>query len=221
MPAPTSARTWSSTPCTICRCSSARSARWTRRGLRLLRRREVEALVGLSKTPINTLMRAGRFRCRSPSASRRCAGSRTRWRRGCRPAVRRIRRRSDSSRVGGSRASGGPFMGKLSVAKNRALRAPERYADGGTLYLVVASRGSKSWVQRVTITGERRDIGLGGWPLVSLREAREESERISTSGALGCRPARAETPRACSHLRGGCRAQAAPDRVELEEQEAP
>ena len=28
----------------------------------------------------------------------------------------------------------------------------------------MAPGGSKSWVQRITIDGHRRDIGLGGWP---------------------------------------------------------
>ena len=41
------------------------------------------------------------------------------------------------------------------------------------LFLNVAPGGSKSWVQRITIDGHRRDIGLGGWPVVSLAEARE------------------------------------------------
>ena len=35
------------------------------------------------------------------------------------------------------------------------------------------SGGSKSWIQRLTIKGKRRDLGLGGYPLVTLAEARE------------------------------------------------
>ncbi len=49
---------------------------------------------------------------------------------------------------------------------------PGRYADGGTLYLHIAPGGSKSWVQRITVRGRRRDLGLGAWPVVSLAEAR-------------------------------------------------
>ena len=63
-------------------------------------------------------------------------------------------------------------MGKLTFAKIKALRTPGRYGDGGTLFLNVAPAGSKSWVQRLTIYGVRRDIGLGGWPLLSLAAAR-------------------------------------------------
>ena len=64
------------------------------------------------------------------------------------------------------------MMGHLTVAKVRRTTAPGRYADGGTLYLHVAPGGSKSWVQRITVRGRRRDLGLGPWPVVSLAEAR-------------------------------------------------
>ncbi len=66
-------------------------------------------------------------------------------------------------------------MGRLTVAMLRALSKPGRYGDGGTLFLNVAPSGSKSWIQRITINGRRRDIGLGGWPVVSLAKARERA----------------------------------------------
>ena len=65
------------------------------------------------------------------------------------------------------------MQSKLSAARVRTLNKPGRYADGGTLYLNVSLGGSKQWVQRLTIGGKRHDIGLGGYPLVSLAEARE------------------------------------------------
>ena len=64
-------------------------------------------------------------------------------------------------------------MGKLTAAGIKNLSRPGLHGDGGTLYLAVAPGGSKSWIQRVTIDGRRRDVGLGGYPLVSLAEARE------------------------------------------------
>ena len=66
-------------------------------------------------------------------------------------------------------------MGKLTVAKVKSLSEPGRYGDGGTLFLNIAPGGSKSWIQRLTIDGVRRDIGLGGFPLVSLVEARDKA----------------------------------------------
>ena len=76
-------------------------------------------------------------------------------------------------------------MGKLTAAKIKSLSKPGLHGDGGTLYLSVAPGGSKSWIQRFTIKGKRRDIGLGGYPLVSLAEAREatfENRKLARSG---------------------------------------
>ena len=76
-------------------------------------------------------------------------------------------------------------MGKLSAAKVKSITEPGRYGDGGTLFLYVAPGGSKSWVQRLTINGRRRDIGLGGFPLVSLADARDkaiDNRRLARSG---------------------------------------
>ena len=102
-------------------------------------------------------------------------------------------------------------MGRLTVAKIRRLRTPGRYGDGGTLFLVVSAGGSKSFVQRLTIDGERHDIGLGGWPLTSLAEARErafDNRRIARKGG-DPRIVRPDTPDV-SRGRGAtaCRAQA-------------
>ena len=63
-------------------------------------------------------------------------------------------------------------MSRLTHTMIKGLREPGLYGDGGTLYLQVAPRGSRSWIQRVMINGKRRDIGLGGWPVVSLAKAR-------------------------------------------------
>ena len=76
-------------------------------------------------------------------------------------------------------------MGKLNAAMVRGLTKPGRYGDGGTLFLNVAPGGSKSWIQRIAIDGKRHDIGLGGFPLVTLREAREaafENRRLARRG---------------------------------------
>ena len=76
-------------------------------------------------------------------------------------------------------------MGKLTVLKARSISEPGMYGDGETLYLVVAPGGSKSWVQRLTIHGKRTDLGLGGFALVTLAEARHkayENRRLARSG---------------------------------------
>ena len=75
--------------------------------------------------------------------------------------------------------------GRLTAAKIKSLSSSGLYGDGGTLYLNIAPRGSKSWIQRITINGKRRDIGLGGYPLVSLAEARDkafQNRKLARSG---------------------------------------
>ena len=62
--------------------------------------------------------------------------------------------------------------GRLRAKQIGALR-PGRHGDGGTLFLVVEPGGrSRHWVQRLTVHGKRRDLGLGGYPYVGLAEAR-------------------------------------------------
>src|SRR5437588_2475359 len=63
----------------------------------------------------------------------------------------------------------------LTATRIRALKEPGRYADGNALYLVVDPSGAKRWVLRTVVHGRRRDIGLGGFRLVPLSEAREKA----------------------------------------------
>ena len=64
---------------------------------------------------------------------------------------------------------------KLSATRVKALRNPSRYSDGEGLHLFIGKNGRKSWVQRITVDGRRRDIGLGGFPTVSLAQARKRA----------------------------------------------
>lgn len=48
-------------------------------------------------------------------------------------------------------------------------------SDGGGLCLQVARGGSRSWILRYRLGGRRRHLGLGGFPTVSLAEARERA----------------------------------------------
>ena len=62
---------------------------------------------------------------------------------------------------------------RLSAAKVRTISEPGQFSDGNGLTLQVDPSGSKRWHQRVTIHGKRRNIGLGGYPAVSMADARE------------------------------------------------
>ena len=64
---------------------------------------------------------------------------------------------------------------KLSPTFVRRARKPGRYSDGNGLLLVIRPSGGRSWIQRITIAGRRRDIGLGAYPAVELAEARERA----------------------------------------------
>ena len=58
----------------------------------------------------------------------------------------------------------------------RNLKTPGRHSAGETLYLMVWPSRGKSWVQRLTIEGKRKDLGLGPYPAVSLAQARKKAQ---------------------------------------------
>ena len=79
----------------------------------------------------------------------------------------------------------GQIRNGLTARKVKAINEPGLYGDGGTLFLRVAPGGSKQWMQRLTINGKRRDIGLGSVELVTLAEAREaafENRKLARRG---------------------------------------
>ena len=49
-------------------------------------------------------------------------------------------------------------------------------------------RGSRSWILRVSVAGKRRDIGLGGYPAISLSQARQLAREIKQQIAQGIDP---------------------------------
>lgn len=53
---------------------------------------------------------------------------------------------------------------------------PGKYNDGGGLWLIKRNDGGAQWVQRVTVHGRRREMGLGSSRDVSLKDARRLSE---------------------------------------------
>lgn len=71
----------------------------------------------------------------------------------------------------------GILMGKRLTAKLVENLDLGRYSDGGGMGLMlwVSKNGSRTWVQRLTIEGKRRDIGLGPWPIITLAKARDKS----------------------------------------------
>lgn len=86
---------------------------------------------------------------------------------------------------------------------------PGRHADRDGLYLLVRPTGSRSWVVRTQVDGNRQDFGLGSAAVVPLAEARStaaelraklkrrEDVRPSASAPKKDAPAFAEAARAC------------------------
>ena len=73
----------------------------------------------------------------------------------------------------------------LSASFCRNVGEAGRYCDGNGLYLHVETSGSRRWVQRLVILGKSCTLGLGGYRLVSLAEARElarDNRRVARSG---------------------------------------
>ena len=63
-----------------------------------------------------------------------------------------------------------------------------KHSDGGGLWLIKREDGGAQWMQRVTVHGRRREMGLGGFPSVGLADARKLSERWRSMAATGLDP---------------------------------
>ncbi|MGB5723647.1 MAG: Arm DNA-binding domain-containing protein, partial [Parasphingorhabdus sp.] len=50
-----------------------------------------------------------------------------------------------------------------------------KHNDGQGLYLVKKHKQGGKWIQRLSVNGKRREMGLGRWPDVSIGEAREKA----------------------------------------------
>jgi len=64
------------------------------------------------------------------------------------------------------------------------------HAVGGVagLYLQVLPTGARTWILRAMVGGKRRDMGLGGYPDVTLADARERARRAREKIAEGIDP---------------------------------
>ncbi len=73
-------------------------------------------------------------------------------------------------------------------AKGAASLGAGKFADGGGLWLYKTNRISGKWVFRVTVHGKRREMGLGGFPDISLSEARKKADRARAIAQDGLDP---------------------------------
>lgn len=68
-----------------------------------------------------------------------------------------------------------PARDKLSAAFVKSAPAG-KHCDGAGLWLIKRAEGSAQWFLRMTVHGRRREMGLGGYPGVSLAQARKLAE---------------------------------------------
>ncbi|WP_144965464.1 integrase arm-type DNA-binding domain-containing protein [Pseudomonas sp. DE0010] len=79
-------------------------------------------------------------------------------------------------------------MGKLNPKQVENLTEPGTYEDGDGLRLVVKPTGRKSWLFRFQLAGRRREMGLGSFPEVSLKKARQDASAKRTQLSDGIDP---------------------------------
>jgi integrase len=83
-------------------------------------------------------------------------------------------------------------VSKVLDVKTLAALKPEdatyRRSDGEGLMIEVRPTGTKIWIVRLTVDGKRRDMGLGGFPAVSLADARAAAKAAKQKAADGTDP---------------------------------
>jgi len=91
---------------------------------------------------------------------------------------------------------------ELSALETKRLNKPGMNFVGGVpgLALQVLPTGGRTWILRATIAGRRRDMGLGGYPEVTLARAREKAAQYRDQIRVGRSPL-AENHAARSALR--------------------
>jgi len=60
----------------------------------------------------------------------------------------------------------------MKLTEEDCANATKSLSDGNGLRLQVTPTGSKSWIYKFRMNGKKQTIGLGGYPAVSLAEAR-------------------------------------------------
>ena len=79
---------------------------------------------------------------------------------------------------------------ELTALDVKRLSKPGRHAVGNIagLLLVVKDTGAKSWILRTMVGGKRRNIGLGGYPEISLAKARDKAREMKEAIEKGIDP---------------------------------
>lgn len=79
-------------------------------------------------------------------------------------------------------------MAKLTQSFLRAIGNPGSYHDERGLMLRVRANGTKSWILRYQLNNRRHDLGLGSFPMVSLKAARLAVDTLRLELSQGIDP---------------------------------
>ena len=92
---------------------------------------------------------------------------------------------------------------ELSALETKRLSDPGMHFVGGVpgLILQITEAGTKSWILRTRVDGKRKHFGLGGFPAVSLAEARTEARKLLEETRQGWTPSAAIRPAIASRTR--------------------
>lgn len=60
--------------------------------------------------------------------------------------------------------------------KHKPTQKPQKLFDGGGLYLEINPSGGRHWKLKYRYAGKEKKLALGGYPLISLKEAREKRD---------------------------------------------
>ena len=93
-----------------------------------------------------------------------------------------------SSKKGGTK--GGTKLAAANKLTNAFLKTASagKYLDGAGLFFRKRASGSADWFLRFMLNGNRHEMGLGGYPALSLRAARELREQYAKLAKTGIDP---------------------------------
>jgi len=76
------------------------------------------------------------------------------------------------------------------IRNAKAKEKPYKLSDAGGLFLLVTPAGGRLWRVKFRVGGKEKLLSLGGWPDVSLANARKERDKAREALAGGADPAR-------------------------------
>ncbi|MCR0980617.1 tyrosine-type recombinase/integrase [Roseomonas populi] len=81
-----------------------------------------------------------------------------------------------------------PKLTERAVANAKPREKVYRLSDGDGLLLEVRPAGGRAWLFRFMLAGRRRDMGLGAYPAVGLKEARQKAKTAAAEVEKGIDP---------------------------------